>query len=117
MGALLEALRVMKIHSVLAGIALPNAPSVALCEKFGFAKVGQLAEVGYNHDQGWTWGTGESPVRERNEAVCRMIIGFRPLYAYARSVWFSPIFDLGSTERRDSQLTPGFLIRSASERA
>jgi L-amino acid N-acyltransferase YncA len=49
--ALLEALRVMKIHSVLAGIALPNAPSVGLCEKFGFAKVGQLAEVGYKHDQ------------------------------------------------------------------
>jgi L-amino acid N-acyltransferase YncA len=49
--ALLDALRVRKIHSVLAGIALPNAASVGLCEKFGFAKVGKLEEVGYKLDQ------------------------------------------------------------------
>ena len=70
--ALLEALRVMKIHSVLAGIALPNAPSVGLCEKFGFAKVGQLAEVGYKHDQ-WVdvgyWELILDEVRDSGEHV------------------------------------------------
>ena len=45
--ALVDELRARKIHSVLAGIALPNPASVALCEKFGFVKVGQLKEVGF----------------------------------------------------------------------
>jgi L-amino acid N-acyltransferase YncA len=49
--AFLDALRVRKIHSVLAGIALPNPASVRLCEKFGFAKVGHLKEVGYKLNQ------------------------------------------------------------------
>jgi L-amino acid N-acyltransferase YncA len=49
--ALLDELRARKTHSVLAGIALPNTASVKLCEKFGFAKVGQLREVGYKFDQ------------------------------------------------------------------
>ena len=49
--ALLDELRNRKTHSVLAGIALPNTASVKLCEKFGFAMVGQLKEVGYKFDQ------------------------------------------------------------------
>jgi phosphinothricin acetyltransferase len=49
--ALLGELRNRKTHSVLAGIALPNTASVKLCEKFGFAMVGQLKEVGYKFDQ------------------------------------------------------------------
>ena len=36
---------------MLAGITLPNTASVKLCEKFGFAMVGQLKEVGYKFDQ------------------------------------------------------------------
>jgi phosphinothricin acetyltransferase len=49
--ALLDEVRNRKTHSVLAGIALPNTASVKLCEKFGFAKVGELKEVGYKFDQ------------------------------------------------------------------
>ena len=49
--ALLDELRNRKTHSVLAGITLPNTASVKLCEKFGFAMVGQLKEVGYKFDQ------------------------------------------------------------------
>jgi phosphinothricin acetyltransferase len=49
--ALLHELRAINIHSVLAGIALPNSASMGLCEKFGFAKVGQLKEVGYKLNQ------------------------------------------------------------------
>jgi phosphinothricin acetyltransferase len=31
---------------VIAGIALPNAPSVALHERLGFRKIGQFDEIG-----------------------------------------------------------------------
>ncbi len=48
---LLDELRNRKIHSVISGIALPNAASVALCEKLGFVKIGQFREVGYKFGQ------------------------------------------------------------------
>lgn len=35
------------VHSVFAGIALPNDPSVALHERFGFSSVGRLPEAGW----------------------------------------------------------------------
>jgi L-amino acid N-acyltransferase YncA len=44
---LIKILRERSIHTILCGIALPNPASVALCEKFGFIKVGQLKEVGF----------------------------------------------------------------------
>jgi phosphinothricin acetyltransferase len=49
--ALLEELIVRETHCAIARIALPNDPSVALHEKFGFAKVGELREVGYKLDR------------------------------------------------------------------
>jgi phosphinothricin acetyltransferase len=45
--ALLEALGAADIHAAIGGIALPNAASVALHEKLGFAKVAQFPEVGF----------------------------------------------------------------------
>jgi phosphinothricin acetyltransferase len=45
-GALLPALGELGVHAVIAGITLPNAPSVALHERFGFVKVAHFAEVG-----------------------------------------------------------------------
>lgn len=45
--ALLPRLKELGLHSVIGGIALPNAASVALHERFGFRKVGHFAEVGY----------------------------------------------------------------------
>ena len=48
---LIKILRERSIHSIVCGIALPNAASVALCEKFGFIKVGQLKEVGFKLDK------------------------------------------------------------------
>ena len=45
--ALLTELSMKGIHAVLGGIALPNAASVALHERLGFEKVGQLREVGW----------------------------------------------------------------------
>jgi L-amino acid N-acyltransferase YncA len=44
--ALLPELKSRNIHAALGVIALPNEASVALHEKFGFAKVAHLREVG-----------------------------------------------------------------------
>ncbi|WP_037459523.1 arsinothricin resistance N-acetyltransferase ArsN1 family B [Shewanella sp. HN-41] len=44
--ALIERLRDLSIHSIIGGIALPNAASVALHEKLGFEKVAHFKEVG-----------------------------------------------------------------------
>lgn len=44
--ALFEALEEGEVHAVVACIALPNAHSVALHEKFGMRKVGHFEEVG-----------------------------------------------------------------------
>jgi phosphinothricin acetyltransferase len=48
---LLVDLRERKIHSVIGGIALPNAASVALHERLGFAKIAQFKEVGWKFDK------------------------------------------------------------------
>ncbi len=48
---LFAALRERPVHAVLACIALPNAHSVALHEKFGMRKVAHFAEVGYKFGQ------------------------------------------------------------------
>lgn len=49
--ALLVELKQLKVHSVMGGIALPNAASVALHERVGFGKVAHLKEVGYKSGQ------------------------------------------------------------------
>ncbi|MDE2219159.1 MAG: N-acetyltransferase [Gammaproteobacteria bacterium] len=45
--ALFGELRRAGCHTVLGGVALPNEASVALHEKLGMRKVGELREVGY----------------------------------------------------------------------
>jgi len=49
--ALLKALRELKYHAAIGGIALPNEASVKLHEKMGFHKVGQFEQVGFKHGQ------------------------------------------------------------------
>lgn len=49
--ALLAILANKKIHTVIAGIAQPNAASVALHEKLGFEKVAHFKEVGFKMDR------------------------------------------------------------------
>jgi phosphinothricin acetyltransferase len=46
-GALLERLRVKKVHAVMGGIALPNDASVRLHEKLGFKKVAHFERQGF----------------------------------------------------------------------
>jgi L-amino acid N-acyltransferase YncA len=68
---LLPILEAQGFHSAFAGIALPNAPSVALNEAMGFEPLGVYREVGFKlgrwRDVGW-WrrsldvGTPPAPV-------------------------------------------------------
>ena len=48
---LIQALKEEAFHSVLAGIALPNAQSISFHEKLGFKQVGQLEEGGFKFNQ------------------------------------------------------------------
>ena len=48
---LIDTLRDRGLHCALGGIALPNPASVALHEKLGFRKVGELEQVGWKLEQ------------------------------------------------------------------
>ncbi len=48
---LIDALRKQGVHSVVGGIALPNAASITLHEKLGFKKIGQFVEIGRKFDR------------------------------------------------------------------
>ena len=49
--ALIENLEALGLHSILAGISLPNPASIALHEKMGFEQVAHFKEVGRKFDQ------------------------------------------------------------------
>jgi len=51
MEELLKEVRKIKIHSLIAGITIPNEKSVTLHEKFGFKKVAYFTEIGYKFDK------------------------------------------------------------------
>ena len=48
---LIAELRRLKLHSIIGGVALPNAASVALQEKFGLQKVAHFREIGWKKEQ------------------------------------------------------------------
>lgn len=48
---LIPQLRAQELHALMGGIALPNAGSVALHEKFGFEKVAHFREAGRKFDR------------------------------------------------------------------
>ena len=50
-GALIDAARERALHSVIGGIALPNAASVGLHERLGFKKVAHFEQVGFKKQQ------------------------------------------------------------------
>ncbi len=64
--ALFAALRAQGFANAYAGITLPNAGSVALHERFGFAPVGVYPRIGFKHgrwhDVGW-WRLDLAPDR------------------------------------------------------
>jgi phosphinothricin acetyltransferase len=50
---LFEAIAGQDVHRVVAGITLPNEASIKLHERFGFAAVGVMREVGRKFDRWW----------------------------------------------------------------
>jgi phosphinothricin acetyltransferase len=52
-GALFEALRDENLHVAIGAIAVPNPPSIALHERFGFVLAGVMHEVGRKFDRYW----------------------------------------------------------------
>jgi len=48
---LIAGLKARSIHSLIAAITVPNAPSVAFHQKFGFRPVGHFAQVGWKLDR------------------------------------------------------------------
>jgi phosphinothricin acetyltransferase len=46
-GRLLESFKKTDVHSIIAGITIPNERSVALHEKFGFKKIALFNEIGF----------------------------------------------------------------------
>ncbi len=51
MTALIEQARVMGKHVMVGGLDAANAPSIALHERFGFARVGLMPQVGFKFDR------------------------------------------------------------------
>jgi phosphinothricin acetyltransferase len=51
LAALLETLEKTNIHTVVAGITIPNERSITLHEQFGFKKIAQFPEIGYKFDR------------------------------------------------------------------
>jgi phosphinothricin acetyltransferase len=60
--ALFGALRGEDVHRALAGITLPNEPSVRLHERLGFQPVGVYSEVGRKLGRYWDVGWWEKPL-------------------------------------------------------
>jgi len=63
--ALFESLTTEDVHTIVAGISLPNPASVALHERFGFRPVGVFRDVGRKFDRYWDVAWYQRPLRSR----------------------------------------------------
>jgi phosphinothricin acetyltransferase len=61
--ALFGALEREDVHTIVAGVSLPNPASLALHEKFGFRSVGVFHAVGRKFDTFWDVAWFERPLR------------------------------------------------------
>jgi phosphinothricin acetyltransferase len=61
--ALFEAIADEDVHTIVAGVALPNDASVTLHERFGFRPVGIYREVGRKFDRFWDVAWFQRPLR------------------------------------------------------
>jgi phosphinothricin acetyltransferase len=62
-GALFEAMLSEDVRTIVAGVALPNAASVALHTRFGFKEVGIFQDVGRKFDRFWDVAWFQRPAR------------------------------------------------------
>jgi len=68
-GALFESIRGEDIERAVAGITMPNPPSVRLHRRFGFRPVGTFHRVGRKFDRYWDVTWFERPMRARTPQV------------------------------------------------
>lgn len=61
---LLPILEAQGFHSLMGVIALPNPPSVALHERFGFVAAGETPRVGWKFEQWWGVGHWQKLLRD-----------------------------------------------------
>lgn len=61
--ALFQAIAEEDVHRVVAGVAQPNAASVALHQRFGFRQVGVFSSVGRKFNRYWDVAWFERPMR------------------------------------------------------
>ena len=61
--ALFEALAAEDVYRIVAGISLPNSPSIRLHERFGFSPVGVFRGVGRKFDKYWDVAWFERPLK------------------------------------------------------
>ena len=61
--ALFEALEAEDVHTIVAGVSLPNPASLSLHERFGFRPVGVFHAVGRKFDRFWDVAWFERPLR------------------------------------------------------
>ena len=66
-GALFAALENEDVHTIVAGVSLPNAASLSLHERFGFRSVGVFHAVGRKFGQFWDVAWFERPLRLEGE--------------------------------------------------
>jgi phosphinothricin acetyltransferase len=67
--ALFEAIAREDVHTIVAGIALPNEASVALHERCGFRQVGVFRDVGRKFDRFWDVAWLQRPAHLRRSAA------------------------------------------------
>ena len=67
--ALFDAIAAEDVHTIVAGVALPNEASIALHERCGFEKVGVFREVGRKFDRLWDVAWWQRPAHLRRTAA------------------------------------------------
>ena len=65
LGDLIESLKNTPAAILIAGVALPNEPSVRLIERFGFRKVAVFEKIGYKFRKWIDVGYRELEIKER----------------------------------------------------
>jgi phosphinothricin acetyltransferase len=66
--ALFEAIAGEDVHTIVAGVSLPNLASVKLHERFGFRPVGVFHSVGRKFDRYWDVAWFERPLMLRDQS-------------------------------------------------
>jgi phosphinothricin acetyltransferase len=61
--ALFESIATEDVHRIVAGVSLPNPPSIRLHQRFGFRSVGVFPGVGRKFDKYWDVAWFERPLR------------------------------------------------------